>query len=79
MATRAERIADFISDRAPPDGEQVQLLCEDHAGTYVLPFLCLWSGAGWANASTKASIEADVLGWRTHKPPAWMGRRGSER
>ena len=68
MALRAQRIADFISDRPPGDGVMVQLLCEDHVGTYTLPFLCLWTEAGWTNASTMASIEVEVLGWRSHQP-----------
>ena len=33
MALRAERIAEFISDRLPESGVKVQLLCEDHVGT----------------------------------------------
>ena len=37
MATREHRIAEFSTD-APAAGAPMQLLCEDHAGTYVLPF-----------------------------------------
>ena len=77
MVLRADRIAEFISDRSPDDGVKVQLLCEDHVGTYTLPFLCLWTEAGWTNASTMTSVEAEVLGWRLHGPPAWASRRGS--
>ena len=77
MALRAERIAEFISDRLPESGVKVQLLCEDHVGTYTLPFLCLRTEAGWRNASTMTCVDADVLGWRLHGPPAWSSRRGS--
>ncbi len=79
MALRAERIAEFISDRAPDDGLRVQLLCEDHVGTYTLPFLCLWTGSGWANAATMTAVDADVLGWRLPESPAWSPRRGIRR
>lgn len=75
MALRAERIAEFICDRPPEDGDKVQLLCEDHVGTYVLPFACLWSGTGWTNATTMACIDAAVLGWRPLQPAAWRARR----
>ena len=77
MALRAERIADFVSDRPPEVGVQVQLLCEDHVGTYTLPFLCLWTEAGWTNASTRTPVESNVLGWRLRELPAWSARRGS--
>jgi len=26
---------------------RLELLCEDHVGTYVLPFLCRWSSGDW--------------------------------
>jgi hypothetical protein len=45
MATRQHRIADFDSDGDPPTGYRMELLCEDHNGTYVLPFPCLWVDA----------------------------------
>jgi hypothetical protein len=40
-----------------------ELLCQDHVGTYVLPFLCRWDGA-WRNGATGGVIAAEVLGWR---------------
>jgi hypothetical protein len=40
MVTRAERLADFIADADPPLGSVVEVLCEDHVGTYRLPWLC---------------------------------------
>jgi hypothetical protein len=36
MATREHRVAEF-STGTPTDGLPVELLCQDHAGTYVLP------------------------------------------
>ena len=42
MVTRQQRIDDFDSAGEPPAGELMELLCEDHNGTYVLPFPCLW-------------------------------------
>ena len=41
MATRQQRINNFNSDGEPPAGYWMELLCEDHNGTYVLPFPCL--------------------------------------
>jgi hypothetical protein len=34
----ATRIDEFVSDGKPPAGELMELLCEDHNGTYALPF-----------------------------------------
>jgi hypothetical protein len=39
-------------------------LCEDHNGTYLLPFLCQWRDDGWHDAKTGRLIEATVVGWR---------------
>ena len=63
MVERAVRISQFISDRLPLVGTKVQLLCEDHVGTYTLPFLCCWTDAGWRNAATQMIVEVEVLGW----------------
>lgn len=63
MATREHRIAEFTTD-APTIGRSYVLLCEDHAGTYALPYPCFWSGAEWLNADTSAAIEVRVVGWR---------------
>ena len=40
------------------------LLCEDHVGTYVIPFLCRLTDGVWHNADTGSRIEATVIGWR---------------
>jgi hypothetical protein len=64
MATRQERIDDFDHEGSPPTDEPLEILCEDHVGTYVIPFLCQWSDGTWQNAKTRRRIEATVLGWR---------------
>ena len=67
MATREERRAEFTTDGSPPAGVPVQLLCEDHRGTYVLPFACIRTEAGWHNATTRDCIEVTVLGWQANE------------
>ncbi len=64
MATRQARIDAFIHDGVPPAGQPLELLCEDHVGTYVIPFLCRWSGGSWQSVDTSNPIEAMVVGWR---------------
>ncbi len=71
MTDRTSRVAQFISDRLPPDDEAVQLLCEDHSGTYTLPFLCRWVENNWINIKTSHPIEADVVGWRKAPSVPW--------
>ncbi len=65
MATRQHRLDEFRQD-APPANQPVELLCEDHCGTYALPFACKWSDGGWRNSITGAPIDASVVGWRRH-------------
>jgi len=76
MVTRNLRIADFIANEHPSQGTFVELLCEDHIGTYVLPFLCRFEPDGWRNAATGEPIEIAVLGWR-NRPPGFPGDRGA--
>jgi hypothetical protein len=64
MATRQQRLDAFAHDGEPPPDEPFELLCEDHVGTYVLPFLCRFADAGWHSVETGQRIEATVLGWR---------------
>jgi hypothetical protein len=64
MATRQQRIHAFIHEGKPPTDQPLEVLCEDHVGTYVIPFLCRWSRSGWRNAITGARIEAMIIGWR---------------
>jgi hypothetical protein len=65
MATRQQRLDDFTHDGDPPSGEPLELLCEDHVGTYVVPFLCRWTDAAWRSVETGEPIQATVIGWRT--------------
>lgn len=64
MVTRDKRLDDFITDRMPPLGIRVQLLFEDHVGTYTTQWLCLWNGEDWINERTGDRIVSTVLGWR---------------
>jgi hypothetical protein len=32
-----------IYEGSPPTDEPLEVLCEDHVGTYVIPFLCQWT------------------------------------
>jgi hypothetical protein len=64
MATRQERIDAFNHDGCPPADQPLELLCEDHVGTYVIPFLCRWRNGAWQSLDTEKCIEATVLGWR---------------
>jgi hypothetical protein len=64
MATRAARIEQFIVDHDAPEGALAALLCEDHVGTYTIPFPCRYSGGAWLNARTGEVIEVNVIGWR---------------
>ena len=72
MPDRSKRLAQFIHDRTPATDIAVQVLCEDHVGTYTLPFLCRWTPEAWINVVTAAPIDADVVGWRP--PPASFRR-----
>ncbi|MGA8171898.1 MAG: hypothetical protein WB816_13830 [Methylocystis sp.] len=64
MTSLNDRIAEFIADRLPTDEAPVELLCLDHNGTYVLPFLCRRVADSWRNLTTGEQIEAEVAGWR---------------
>mgnify|MGYP003474007546 CR=1 FL=1 len=63
MATRQHRLSEFNGGPPPPD-LPLQLLCEDHNGTYVLPYPCEWRGEAWRNCTNNEAIEAAVVGWR---------------
>ena len=64
LATKQERLNDFTHEGMPPTDLPLQILCEDHNGTYVIPFLCRWRDGAWQNAKTNRRIEAAVIGWR---------------
>ena len=63
LVTRQERIDDFIHEGSPPNDQPLQILCEDHVGTYVIPTPCRWRDGIWEHAKTRR-IEAAVVGWR---------------
>jgi hypothetical protein len=64
MATREKRLAEFNGQGDPGPEQPVQVLCEDHSGTYQLPFPCQFIDGIWRNATTGGAVEARVIGWR---------------
>jgi hypothetical protein len=64
MVSRQHRIASFSHDGIPPTDQPLELLCEGHVGTYVIPFLRQWRHGAWQGLDTDKPIEATVLGWR---------------
>jgi hypothetical protein len=66
MVTRDYRLSAF-NQGPPPPGKALQLLCEDHNGTYQLPFLCESRNGVWHNPESLTpdkSLVAKVVGWR---------------
>lgn len=64
MTTRERRLAEFNGQGHPQPEQTVQVLCEDHSGTYLLPFPCRFSDGAWRNSTTGGALEATVIGWR---------------
>jgi hypothetical protein len=64
MATREKRLAQFDGSGEPPPGQAVEVLCEDHSGTYQLPFQCFCIEGQWHNQESGGRLEATVVGWR---------------
>ncbi len=64
MVTRTARLKDFKTDGYPGSGLQVQVLAEDHVGTYILPFPCQHINGEWRNGTTGEAVQASILGWR---------------
>jgi hypothetical protein len=64
MVTRNARLKDFITDGYPSSGLPVQVLAEDHVGTYILPFSCERINGEWRNRTTGETVQATILGWR---------------
>ena len=73
MATRERRLAEFNGSGEPPPDQPVQVLCEDHSGTYQLPFTCRWVAGEWRNSVSGDIVEATVVGWRL--PASGIGSR----
>lgn len=63
MATRSSRLAKFHSGQ-PPGGAPVEVLCEDHVGTYLLLFLCIFKDGLWYSAKGNERLLGAVVGWR---------------
>jgi hypothetical protein len=63
MVTRQNRLDEFRRD-APPSKQAVELLCEEHNGTYALPFSCKWVDGVWRNSITGVTVDTSVIGWR---------------
>ena len=68
MATRERRLAEFNGNGEPPPDQPVQVLCEDHSGTYQLPFACRFVDGEWRNHESGGAVEATVVGWRVRRP-----------
>ena len=64
MPPRSVRLTDFNSERPPGAPWDVELLCRDSRGVYVLPFPGRRINAAWVNARTNETLEVEVLGWR---------------
>jgi hypothetical protein len=67
MATRERRLAEFNGEGEPPD-QPVQVLCEDHSGTYQLPFACRYVDGEWRNDESGSTDQETVVGWRLQRP-----------
>lgn len=63
-AARRRRIDGFTTEGVPSPDTPCDLLCEDHVGTYRLPFQCIWTGAVWKSAESGELIESRVVGWK---------------
>ena len=58
MATRERRLAEFNGEGEPPPDQPVQVLCEDHSGTYQLPFACRYVDGEWRNDESGSTVQA---------------------
>jgi hypothetical protein len=67
MVTRQARLAEFPNPIDRAGGVPFEILCEDHNGTYLLPFLCHWTAGEWRSCATGEAIDARVIGWRMAK------------
>lgn len=63
-AARQNRLDGFGQAGDPPADIKCDLLCEDHVGTYELPYPCIWSAGAWTSAVSGEPVEARVVRWR---------------
>jgi hypothetical protein len=54
----------FQGEPGRPPGQLFDILCEDHNGTYLLPFPCCWRNGDWWRDTTSEPVDARVIGWR---------------
>ena len=54
MATRQARLSEF-NHGIPKANRRLQLLCEDHCGTYVIPYACQWTDGAWRRVGSPNS------------------------
>ena len=66
MVTRQERLAEFMSSGEPP-AEICEILCEDHNGRYMPPFLGRFAHGHWRNSDTGKRVEVQAVGWRSQR------------
>ena len=59
MATRERRLAEFDGNGEPPPDQPVEVLCEDHSGTYKLPFACRRVDGEWLNSEVGQYCRGD--------------------
>jgi hypothetical protein len=64
MVTRTARLKDFRANGYPSSELLVQVLAEDHVGTYILPFPCKRINGEWRNGTTGEVVQASIIGWR---------------
>ena len=64
MVTRTARLKDFKTGEYPGSGLPVQVMAEDHVGTYILPFPCERISGEWRNGTTGEAVQARIIGWR---------------
>jgi hypothetical protein len=64
MVTRTARLKDFTTDGYPACGLPVQVLAEDHVGTYILPFPCERMNGERRNGTTGEAVQASIVAWR---------------
>jgi hypothetical protein len=73
MTFRRVRLTDFNTERLPGAVWDVELLCRDSRGVYVLPFPGRRMNGAWVNGRTNDTLEVEVVGWRL-----WEDRFSSE-
>ena len=68
MATYDQRLTGYTTEGFPDPEHLVEVLCLDHVGTYILPFLCRHDDTGWSSEEGRP-LDTQVVGWRTPQAP----------